>query len=412
MDNKKIFSIVVPCYNERKNIPFVLDKFAKVIDRNDIEIIFVDNGSVDGSSEVLYELLPKYLFAETIRLEVNQGYGFGILSGLKRAKGEFLGWMHGDMQTDPMDIIKAIEIIERSNNKNIFVKGRRKGRALFDQIFTIGMSFFETFLLRTFLWDINAQPNIFNRKLFESWRNPPYDFSLDLFALYSAKKQGYEIKRFFVTFPKRIYGMSHWNTGIFAKWKFIKRTLSFSFKLISNTKNINKFLINIKSRGNYGIFLSMINAVFVFIILQKFIFIIDGKSILRDAFLASFATSFISAYLIRSIMKSNYFIVLLIAYSVFCSLMLFSIFTSIFIDRSLTYHTIFYAVDKKVISKDDLDKIFNCNIYKLERIKDMTDMGMLRCSGDYSDGGSFSLYPTKRGKVFSNFMNVLGGFWG
>jgi glycosyltransferase involved in cell wall biosynthesis len=239
VDNKKKFSIVVPCYNERKNIPFVLDKFAKIIDRNDIEIIFVDNGSVDGSSEVLNELLPKYLFAETIRLEVNQGYGFGILSGLKRAKGEFLGWVHGDMQTDPMDVIKAIEIIERSNNKNIFVKGERKGRALFDQIFTIGMSFFETFLLRTFLWDINAQPNIFNRKLFESWKNPPCDFSLDLFALYSAKKQGYEIKRFFVTFPKRIYGMSHWNTGIFAKWKFIKRTLSFSFKLIFNPKNIN-----------------------------------------------------------------------------------------------------------------------------------------------------------------------------
>jgi hypothetical protein len=145
----------------------------------------------------------------------------------------------------------------------------------------------------------------------------------------------------------------------------------------------------------------MIISVFVFIVLQKFIFIIDGKRVLIDAFLASFATSLFSAYLNRSIMKSNYFIVVLTGYSVFCSLMLFSVFTSIFIDRSLTYHTIFYAVEKRSLSQSDLDKIFNSKIYKLQRIKDMTDMGMLRCSGDYqSDEGDFTLYPTRRGAVF------------
>jgi hypothetical protein len=48
-------------------------------------------------------------------LKVNQGYGFGILSGLKECTGEFLGWTHADMQTDPKDLLKAFNIIKENN---------------------------------------------------------------------------------------------------------------------------------------------------------------------------------------------------------------------------------------------------------------------------------------------------------
>jgi len=230
-------SIVVPCYNEEKNIPLILERFASVIKRDDVEVILVNNGSTDGSGVVLNELLPRYPFAKNVKVEVNQGYGFGVLSGLKNAKGEYIGWTHADMQTDPSDVIKALEIIENCHESKIFVKGDRKNRPPFDQFFTTGMSFFETILMGTSLWDINAQPNVFNRSLFESWQNPPYDFALDLFALYSAQKQGYKIKRFDVIFPERLHGSSHWNTGFEAKWKFIKRTIEFSFKLKKELKN-------------------------------------------------------------------------------------------------------------------------------------------------------------------------------
>ncbi|HRG76152.1 MAG TPA: glycosyltransferase family 2 protein, partial [Leptospiraceae bacterium] len=96
-------SIVVPCYNEEKNIPLVLEKFQSVIKRDDVEVILVNNGSKDNSQLVLNELIPKYSFARTVLVEVNQGYGFGILSGLKEAKGDYIGWTHADMQTDPYD---------------------------------------------------------------------------------------------------------------------------------------------------------------------------------------------------------------------------------------------------------------------------------------------------------------------
>lgn len=226
-------SIVVPCYNEAENIPLILDRFQKVIKRKDIEVIMVDNGSTDHSPRILKELLPKYPFARTIRVAVNQGYGYGIIQGLGACKGDFIGWTHADMQTDPADLIKALKIIEKNgNNKKLYVKGNRKKRPLFDQFFTRGMSLFETIYLGVKLHDVNAQPNVFSKEFFDTWQNPPQDFALDLYALYMAQKSGMLIKRFDVLFPERLHGKSHWNNGsLKAKWKFIKRTLAFSVKL-------------------------------------------------------------------------------------------------------------------------------------------------------------------------------------
>lgn len=75
-------------------------------------------------------------------------------------------------------------------------------------------------------------PMFFSKEFFDSWQDPPKDFALDLYALYLAQKAKLNIERFDVVFPERIHGESHWNNGsIWAKWKFIKRTLDFSIKL-------------------------------------------------------------------------------------------------------------------------------------------------------------------------------------
>uniref|UniRef100_UPI00262A2AA7 glycosyltransferase family 2 protein n=1 Tax=uncultured Leptotrichia sp. TaxID=159271 RepID=UPI00262A2AA7 len=159
-------------------------------------------------------------------------YALEMAVRLKEAKGDFLGWTHADMQTDPKDVIKAYEILEKENwNKNIYVKGNRKGRPFFDQFFTFGMSVFETIFMGKVLYDVNAQPNIFSKEFFSKWENPPKDFSLDLYALYMAKKNKLKIIRFDVLFPERIHGQSTWNTGLASKWKFIKRTMAFSLEL-------------------------------------------------------------------------------------------------------------------------------------------------------------------------------------
>ncbi|MDE6888002.1 MAG: glycosyltransferase family 2 protein [Eubacterium sp.] len=225
-------SIVVPCYDEAENIPLILKRFQAAIHRADIEVILVDNGSRDNTQDVLAALLPKYSFAKSIYVKVNRGYGYGIVQGLKVCQGKFIGWTHADMQTDPADLLKVLHIIEKYHeDEMLFVKGTRFGRPLSDRIFTVGMSIFETAYLRVKLQDINAQPNVFSRKFFDTWQNPPKDFALDLYALYMAQKQNLNIRRFPVVFPQRIHGASHWNHGLAAKGRFIKRTLVFSRKL-------------------------------------------------------------------------------------------------------------------------------------------------------------------------------------
>lgn len=231
-------SIIVPCYNESKNLPLILERFNEAIGtRKDIELVLVNNGSYDDSQSIMESLLPKYPFAKIAIVAVNQGYGFGILTGLKAAKGDFLAWTHADMQTDPKDVIKALEIAEKGNNpEKIFVKGNRRGRSFSENVFTAGMSIFESLYLGADLRDINAQPNLFHKSFYESWKNPPYDFSLDLYTFFMARKNKLEVLRFPVIFPKRIHGHSHWNFGIASKIKFIMRTLSYSFKLKGSLK--------------------------------------------------------------------------------------------------------------------------------------------------------------------------------
>lgn len=228
----KSLSIVIPCYNEEKNIPLILERFASALSGEPIEVMLVNNGSRDRSQEILDRLLPNYPFARTVKVEVNQGYGYGILSGLRAASGEYLGWTHADLQTDPKDVVRAYHILQRLGfPEDVYVKGTRKGRKLADVFFTFGMSVYESLYLKKPFWDINAQPNVFPRAFFEKWEQPPHDFSLDLYAYYMAQAHGLRLIRFPVLFPERLHGHSSWNTGLKAKWKFIRRTLDFSKKL-------------------------------------------------------------------------------------------------------------------------------------------------------------------------------------
>jgi polyisoprenyl-phosphate glycosyltransferase len=233
-----VCSIVIPCYNEEKNLGLNLERYAQVINRSNVELVIVNNGSTDGSAAALETLIPKYAFARVITVKDNQGYGYGLLSGLRASQGRFLAWTHADMQTDPADVLTALAVIEQQDNpESVYVKGKRENRPLMDTFFTKSMSLFESFYLGQNLDDINAQPNIFHRSFLDSWQNPPHDFSFDLYSLYEARRQGLKVIRFSVSFPERLHGESNWNTSLGNKWKFIKRTLDYSQKLKRQIKS-------------------------------------------------------------------------------------------------------------------------------------------------------------------------------
>lgn len=235
-------SLVIPCYNEARNLPLLVRRLREVIDddgaeANDVaaralEVILVDNGSTDNSAGVLRELLAGQTRIRSVRVDRNQGYGFGILTGLRAARGSILGWTHADMQTDPGDALRGMAAMGSAPEAaGRFVKGRRYGRPVADVAFTVGMSVFETLLLRRAMWDINAQPTLFPREFFERWQDPPHDFALDLYAYYQAKRSGLQVRRVRVRFGERAHGVSHWNVNWRAKLRFIQRTVDFSLRM-------------------------------------------------------------------------------------------------------------------------------------------------------------------------------------
>lgn len=226
-----LLSLVIPCYNEQRNLPGLIERCAKLVDRSEVEVIFVDNGSTDDTSSILSDALSENDRLRTIRVEVNQGYGFGILSGLKVARGRYLGWTHADLQADPMDALFALKYIEAEGcPEDLYLKGKRYGRSFLDAGFTVGMTLFEWIVLRRWLWDINAQPNIFSRTFFEGLQDPPHDFSLDLYVFHEAIRQELCIIRFPVRFGRRSYGVGH-NETLRAKLRYSWRTIKFSAEL-------------------------------------------------------------------------------------------------------------------------------------------------------------------------------------
>ena len=138
-------SIVIPCYNESANLKALVDNCSALLHAHEmVEIILVDNGSSDDSAVILKNLLDRSEVQglKIFHVPVNKGYGYGILQGLSQARGKILCWTHADLQTDIFDTIKAWQLWKKDANENTLIKGKRKGRGLFDTFFTSGMQWY------------------------------------------------------------------------------------------------------------------------------------------------------------------------------------------------------------------------------------------------------------------------------
>ena len=225
------FSLVIPCYNEAENLSSLIARCVQVCEAEPrIDVILVNNGSIDHTEQIFLAGFPHPRIS-SISISKNKGYGFGILSGLKVAQGDVLGWTHADMQTDPMDVINAVKKFDDVNNsQSIFVKGWRVGRPWRDLIFTWAMSLFATLVLRIKLCDINAQPTFFHRDFYHNWQKPPLDFALDAYVYAQAVKHGHEVHRCRVNFGFRVAGEGH-NEGLPAKLRYSYRSVRDIFSL-------------------------------------------------------------------------------------------------------------------------------------------------------------------------------------
>lgn len=240
---KPELSIIIPCYNEAQNLEILISKLNQLPKEPLTEIILVDNGSKDGSFIKMCELLNSNSEnrIKPVQVLVNEGYGYGILEGLKYASAPVLAWTHADLQTDPKDVISAYQLWLKSKNEQIVIKGKRINRSFLPAFFSKGMEWIASLALGVKLTEINAQPKLFSKSFYLNYieNQGPKDFSLDLFLLVKAAQNG-DILEIPVDFASRTAGEAKGGGGSWKnRWKLIKRTYTYIFELRNREKHFS-----------------------------------------------------------------------------------------------------------------------------------------------------------------------------
>ncbi len=213
-------SIIIPCYNEAGNIKLICERLNAHYGEIQFELILVDNGSTDDTSQIIDDVSKFYSFVKKVSILNNVGYGNGILSGIAVSDADMLAYTHADLQTPPEDIIIGYKKIrdEKFDMSKILLKGIRLNRQKEDY-FTYLLSKVVKILLGFSIEDINGQPKIFHKNLVETFVDAPSDSTFDAFVLYNAKVSNLELVTFPVKFENRAYGESHMGSTSIGKIK-------------------------------------------------------------------------------------------------------------------------------------------------------------------------------------------------
>jgi glycosyltransferase involved in cell wall biosynthesis len=125
-------SVVIPLYNEEENIQLLHERLRKALDplAQEYEILFVDDGSTDRSLSLLEKIQADDKRVIVLSLRRNFGQTAAFAAGFDFARGDVVVTMDGDLQNDPTDIPKLLEMIK----DNDLVSGWRKKRK--DPFFT------------------------------------------------------------------------------------------------------------------------------------------------------------------------------------------------------------------------------------------------------------------------------------
>jgi len=108
-----VISAVIPVYNERESLPQLHAEVAAVAAANglDLEVIFVDDGSTDGSWATIAELAGKHSWTHGIRFRRNFGKAAALSAGFKAARGEVVMTLDADLQDDPKEVPRFLEAL-------------------------------------------------------------------------------------------------------------------------------------------------------------------------------------------------------------------------------------------------------------------------------------------------------------
>jgi glycosyltransferase involved in cell wall biosynthesis len=119
-------SVIIPLYNEEENIPLLYEKLKQYLNslEKEYEILLVDDGSIDRTLSILEEIQSKDNKVIVLSLRRNFGQTAAFAAGFDFARGDIVVTMDGDLQNDPADISKLLELIKDHD----LVSGWRKKR--------------------------------------------------------------------------------------------------------------------------------------------------------------------------------------------------------------------------------------------------------------------------------------------
>ncbi len=212
------FSIVIPVYNESKNIPILVRQIYKVLKNKIFELIIVDDDSTDGTSFIIEKLKKKNLkyFIRKKRRDLTKS----CLLGFEKSSYENILVMDGDLQHKPDDILKLLNIFKKKNadfvigSRNLF---KRKKHNL--GFFRLGASRILILVVNILLGNKTSDPMsgffIFKKSIYKKNKKKlfkkGYKILMDLLYSNNSYKKIYDIE---INFDTRKKGKSKMNFKI------------------------------------------------------------------------------------------------------------------------------------------------------------------------------------------------------
>ena len=221
-------SLVIPFYNEEENIGRVVGGLVNSFGNSsiDYELILVNNGSVDETPQILEDLAkeqPNKI--KVVHVPVNQGYGWGIINGLKNTSGEYVGFMCGDGQIKPEAVIMVYHQIEQENCDLAKVRRVSREDGLWRKIISLVYNRIFWVMFRVASPDINITPKIFHKDWLERFQLTAKDWFIDAEIMIKAKYLNLKVDEVPVEFLRREKGRSH--VVLTTIWEFARNMLNY-----------------------------------------------------------------------------------------------------------------------------------------------------------------------------------------
>ncbi len=224
-------SLVLPCHNEADAIRGTVTRLAQGFrERNiDLQLVLVDNGSRDDTGKIIEELVQEGLPVVKAVVQVNQGYGNGVLQGLPLCRGRLVGFMCADEQVAATDVVKLYEAAAKAKTPKLFkVRRRFRMESLLRRVVSVTYNMMTRLLFGDLgSMDLNANPKILPREYLERMNLRSKDWFLDPEVMIKAKALGLVVFEMNIFAQMRAEGVS--NVRPATCWEFLVNLLTYRF---------------------------------------------------------------------------------------------------------------------------------------------------------------------------------------